>query len=89
MVKKAQLRQIEEGKKTSFRYRRQPVPNDKIKRYTQEYADGALSPIACTCIRCMQHQAMVISLLTFDHSVAFQSDLQYFEVAAYETFNSG
>ncbi|KAH7552013.1 hypothetical protein BM1_08875 [Bipolaris maydis] len=46
MVKKAQLRQIEEGKKTSFRYRRQPVPNDKIKRYTQEYADGALSPIA-------------------------------------------
>ncbi|KAF5846471.1 hypothetical protein GGP41_003847 [Bipolaris sorokiniana] len=34
--KKAHLREIEEGKKTSFRYRKQAAPNDKIRRYAQE-----------------------------------------------------
>ncbi|XP_014556251.1 hypothetical protein COCVIDRAFT_26965 [Bipolaris victoriae FI3] len=43
--KKTYLRQIKAGNKTSFRYRKQPVPKDKIKRYTQGYASEALSPI--------------------------------------------
>ncbi|EUC46281.1 hypothetical protein COCMIDRAFT_4662 [Bipolaris oryzae ATCC 44560] len=44
--KKTYFRRIKEGKKTSFRYRKQAVPKDKIKRYTQKYASEALSPIA-------------------------------------------
>ncbi|KAL1795967.1 hypothetical protein ACET3X_006191 [Alternaria dauci] len=43
--KKTHFRQAREGKKTTFRYRKQTVPKDKIKRYEQEYAKGDLSPI--------------------------------------------